>query len=163
MIYWVWGLDHLRPWWDLQHCQWMPLLSCPWRKKLLWEGVKLKNRCYICVWGSFDILFKGKITYYHPQQLCYLLQIPIHARATLSLTSTTIILWHHSVWWVSFHTTTPQTPTPTSWSPPLWPLTYPSVCMVSRQPCRFSSCFLGCGSACGCLARGGWSTWPKLW
>ena len=91
-IYWVWGLDHLRPWWDLQHCQWMPLLSCPWKKKLLWEGVKLKNRCYICVWGSFDILFKGKITYYHPQQLCYLLQIPIHARATQSLTSTTIIL-----------------------------------------------------------------------
>ena len=32
----------------------------PGRKKLLWEGVKLKNRCYICVWGSFDILLKAR-------------------------------------------------------------------------------------------------------
>ena len=46
-IFWVWGLDHLRPWWDLQHCQWMPLLSCPWKRKL--EGIKLKNRCHFCV------------------------------------------------------------------------------------------------------------------
>ena len=61
MIYWVWGLDHLWPWWDLQHCQWMPLLSCSWKKKLLWEGVKLNNRCYICVWGSFDIIFKDHL------------------------------------------------------------------------------------------------------
>ena len=53
-----------------------------WNEKLM---------LYLCL-RKFWYPFKGKITYYHPQQLCYLLQIPIHARATLSLTSTTIIL-----------------------------------------------------------------------